>query len=100
MVGSVKNGSYLHMYFDGSNWQGWTDFGGNFSSNPSVVASSKHPDLLTVPQSDVQMLTMPLEVASIASTSSALAQTASSSTSTGMGLSINHQWTGRPYQAQ
>ncbi|KAK3671075.1 hypothetical protein LTR78_009036 [Recurvomyces mirabilis] len=38
VVGLAKNGSYLHMYFDGSNWQGWEDFGGNFSSVPSVVA--------------------------------------------------------------
>ncbi|KAK5730506.1 hypothetical protein LTR15_000443 [Elasticomyces elasticus] len=38
VVGLVGNGSYLHMYFDGENWVGWEDFGGNFSSSPSVVA--------------------------------------------------------------
>jgi len=38
VVGLTKNGSYLHAYFDGHNWQGWEDFGGNFSSVPAVVA--------------------------------------------------------------
>jgi serine protease AprX len=41
VVGLTKNGSYLHLYFDGSDWKGWEDFGGNFSSPPSVVAWSK-----------------------------------------------------------
>ncbi|EMC96273.1 hypothetical protein BAUCODRAFT_24080 [Baudoinia panamericana UAMH 10762] len=41
IVGMTKNGSYLHMYYDGSNFQGWETFGGNFSSAPYIIAPWK-----------------------------------------------------------
>lgn len=31
VVGLTPIGNYSHLYYDGDNWQGWEDFGGNFS---------------------------------------------------------------------
>ncbi|KAK5118655.1 hypothetical protein LTR85_008120 [Meristemomyces frigidus] len=38
VVGKAENGTYLHLYYDGANWVGWENFGGNFSSAPSMTS--------------------------------------------------------------